>query len=259
MKGNAMNDGRQILARFALAMADLAAIVALRPDEGLAGKVAAPHAWVAEAGADGAAITLAGAALWVVALWLGAGLLAAVATGLPGRCGQLARTLARVLLPAAVYRVVAGAAGLGVLLAPVAAGAAGASPSAPDTSSAATLTSTPPIPTPTWPGDPAPLPTPSWPTTVPGGHAQTGTVPRPDPRAPKSPRPALRSDDVLVRPGDSLWSIAAAQLGRDIVPAEIAVAWPHWYSANRAVIGADPDLIKPGQRLAPPASTGSPR
>ena len=250
-----MNAGRRIPAVSALATGDLAALVTLRPDGDLAGKITAPHAWVSEAGADGAAITLAGAALWCVALWLGIGLLAAVATALPGGCGRLARTLARVLLPAAVYRVVAGAASLGVLLAPVAAGAAEAGPS---TNIAATSTSAPPIPTPTWPTDPPTLPIPGWPTstTAPGGPAVA--TPRPDARPPHAAR-STQQGHVVVRTGDSLWGIAANQLGRDSTPARTAAAWPRWYAANRAVIGADPDLIKPGQRLAPPAPTGSPR
>ena len=28
--------------------------------------------------------------------------------------------------------------------------------------------------------------------------------------------------------------------------------WPRWYAANREVVGADPDLLVPGQQLAPP-------
>jgi nucleoid-associated protein YgaU len=33
----------------------------------------------------------------------------------------------------------------------------------------------------------------------------------------------------------------------------VAASWPRWYAANRRVIGADPDLILPGQILRPPA------
>jgi len=146
-----MEDGRRVFIIAGLGLVDLLAFEALRPDLGtLARDIAAPHSWVARAGADGAAMTLAGAGLWCVALWLGIGLLAAVATALPGGVGRVARSLAGAVLPAALYRVVAGAAGLSVLLAPVVAGAAAPTPSGP----AAVLTSTPTIPAPTWPTAP---------------------------------------------------------------------------------------------------------
>lgn len=60
----------------------------------------------------------------------------------------------------------------------------------------------------------------------------------------------------VVEPGDSLWRIAGATLAtrRGINPssAEIAQFWPSIYEANRAVIGADPNLILPGQHLEIP-------
>ena len=60
---------------------------------------------------------------------------------------------------------------------------------------------------------------------------------------------------VRVRPGDSLWLIAAHRLGPDASDADVAADWPRWYAANRAVIGDDPSLIEPGQVLqAPPAA-----
>lgn len=55
-----------------------------------------------------------------------------------------------------------------------------------------------------------------------------------------------------VRSGDSLWSIARAALGADASDAQVAAEWPRWYAANRSVIGADPDLIRPGQVLVAP-------
>jgi nucleoid-associated protein YgaU len=55
-----------------------------------------------------------------------------------------------------------------------------------------------------------------------------------------------------VRPGDSLWRIAAEHLPAGATAQQIATAWPHWYAANRAVIGADPNHITPGQILHPP-------
>jgi nucleoid-associated protein YgaU len=59
---------------------------------------------------------------------------------------------------------------------------------------------------------------------------------------------------VTVRRGDSLWSITARHLGPGASDAEIALAWPRWYAANRDVIGADPDQLVPGQQLYPPPS-----
>jgi hypothetical protein len=70
-----------------------------------------------------------------------------------------------------------------------------------------------------------------------------------------SPRRAVDIDSaVTVRAGDSLWSIAAAHLGRDATAARIAAAWPRWYAENRRVVGDDPTLILPGQRLHPPTA-----
>lgn len=57
---------------------------------------------------------------------------------------------------------------------------------------------------------------------------------------------------VLVRPGDCLWTIAAEHLPAGADDAAIARAWPAWYAANATTIGADPDLLLPGQRLVVP-------
>lgn len=58
-----------------------------------------------------------------------------------------------------------------------------------------------------------------------------------------------------VRPGDSLWSIAAEWLEADD-PARIARYWPRVYRTNIAVVGAVPDLIHPGQILTMPPEAG---
>lgn len=63
----------------------------------------------------------------------------------------------------------------------------------------------------------------------------TGTHPAPAPAKAKTERP----DTYTVRKGDTLSGI-----GR-----RFGVPWQSIYAANRQVIGADPDLIKPGQRL----------
>ena len=60
------------------------------------------------------------------------------------------------------------------------------------------------------------------------------------------------SAGVTVLPGDTLWSVAQHHLPPDATDQEIDTAWRAWYSANVQVIGADPDLIQPGQLLLPP-------
>lgn len=65
-------------------------------------------------------------------------------------------------------------------------------------------------------------------------------------------RAAAAYDVVVVRPGDTLWDIARRHLPAGASDASIARAWPRWYAANRAVIGSDPDLLLPGQRLRSP-------
>jgi hypothetical protein len=60
-------------------------------------------------------------------------------------------------------------------------------------------------------------------------------------------------DDYVVRRGDTLWDIAARHLGAHATNADIARAWPRWYAANRAAIGANPQLIHPGLVLRAPS------
>jgi hypothetical protein len=68
---------------------------------------------------------------------------------------------------------------------------------------------------------------------------------------------------IVVRPGDSLWSISEQLLGPNATPQRIANAAERIHELNRAQIGADPDLILVGQELlVPPAlserTTGAP-
>jgi hypothetical protein len=60
--------------------------------------------------------------------------------------------------------------------------------------------------------------------------------------------------EVVVRPGDSLWSIAVADLPAGSGDAEVAAHWRRIYRLNRGVIGPDPDLIRPHQHLLLPPS-----
>jgi nucleoid-associated protein YgaU len=94
------------------------------------------------------------------------------------------------------------------------------------------------------------------------GHAWTPDRPASPPRrasvlpdvglltAAPGPQQAV-ADAVVVRRGDSLWTIAGRALGPGASDAEIALAWPSWYAANRDVIGPDPALLRPGQLLRP--------
>ena len=57
--------------------------------------------------------------------------------------------------------------------------------------------------------------------------------------------------------GDTLWDLAAAQLGSLATSTEVAELWPRWYELNRLVVGPDPDILLPGQILVvPPLSAG---
>lgn len=71
--------------------------------------------------------------------------------------------------------------------------------------------------------------------------------------SPPDPPPSERhAAAVRVRPGDTLWSIAAHSLGATASPDQVAASWPRWYAANRQLIGPDPSLIHPGEHLVPP-------
>lgn len=65
---------------------------------------------------------------------------------------------------------------------------------------------------------------------------------------------AASASTVVVVTGDSLWGIAQRTLGADATDQEVAAEWPRWYAANADVIGADPDLVVPGQVLRVPGT-----
>ena len=72
-------------------------------------------------------------------------------------------------------------------------------------------------------------------------------------KEPRRPAPAT----VLVAPGDTLWSIAAAGLPLGAGDARIGRRWHAIYAANRDLVGPDPDLIEPGQLLRLPGKDPS--
>lgn len=71
---------------------------------------------------------------------------------------------------------------------------------------------------------------------------------------PPSTRPVTERFTVVVHDGDTLWDIAARRLPAGAGPGAIDRGWRAIYAANRALIGPDPSLIRPGIRLRiPPA------
>lgn len=123
-------------------------------------------------------------------------------------------------------------------------------PGAPDAPAA-------PAPPGATPEDDAP-PVPGWTPTVrpaPPGRAagEVGLVSTTGAEGDAGTRAAHEVVEVVVHRGDTLWAIAARSLGDAATDQDVAEAWPRWYAANRDVIGDDPDLILPGQRLLAPA------
>ncbi len=185
-------------------------------------------------GAAGPLLALVALTGWALLLWLALVGTALLATRLPGAPGAGASCVAARLAPAAVRRLLAVALGIGLAAGTSAAWAAG--PGGPGGQSGSGGPRGPAL---DWPVAAAPAaftdgPSLDWPVAA--GHPAV------------APPPAA----YVVRQGDSLWSIAAAQLPPHAGPARVASAWPAWWSANRSRIGADPDLIHPGTRLTPP-------
>jgi len=213
---------RRAAATAVLGGAIAAVLLLVRPHPvELTHRLAAPGAALQQTGSDVVLAEVSATLLWLVAAWLALGLAAALLAATPGVVGRLFDAASRKLLPSALRRVVAGSAGLSVLLAPVPAAVATTATPVHQLVAAA-------LPAPVWPGAAAP-------------------DSRPDP----PPTPAR---SVRVRPGDSLWLITAHRLGPGAEAADIAADWPRWYATNRAVIGDDPDLIRPGQVLTAPSA-----
>ena len=184
--------------------------------------LAAPRATTPSA-AEQVVLAATGLLAWLAWAWGALGLTLTAASGLPGAWGAVARVTSRVVLPAGLRSAAGVALGVGLVVAAPAASAVGipAEPSATGS-------------VPDWPrsgtGDAGP---PDWPTSA----------------APS------RADVHVVVAGDCLWDIAADRLraaGSDASVAAVARAVPSWWETNADVIGADPDLIHPGQVLRPP-------
>lgn len=207
---------------------------------------------------------LAGTAGALLLGWLAVLLLLGAALVTRGRALRPVRRLGRLVAPRSAARVAA------LLLTVAVAGPTAAHATTVLETPAATATATAPAP--------APAPVPDWRTGGPdislgrGGDADGRPAPQP---GWQPPEPAHRADvrllvgggprttgqdatdvseRVVVRSGDTLWSIAARHLGPEAAPEDVAAEWPRWHAANRDVIGPDPDLIRPGQVLVAPSA-----
>jgi len=86
-------------------------------------------------------------------------------------------------------------------------------------------------------------------------QAQASASAQPPLPVPARPIGSVHADartGLVVRPGDTLWQLAADRLRASASPGEVATLVDALHHRNRNVIGPDPDLIRPGQRLAVP-------
>ncbi len=218
---------RRPTARTAALCGALAGLLACAPAPSTAMRTLAELSAVgALAGEDVTApvIALLSLVAWVLAGWLLVATALTAGSHLPGVGGRAGAAVLRRMAPATVRRCLEVALGLtvatGVAAGPASASyaGAGAGPALPG----AAATGTPLL---------------DWPTTQ-----------------PEVAQPAPSAEPVVVRPGDSLWALAKRSLPEGATQAQVAATWPAWWSANRHVIGDDPDLLRPGAVLTPPAS-----
>lgn len=173
---------------------------------------------------------------WLLLAWFTGGVALTVLARLPGAAGRCAGRAADSITPAVLRRTVEAAIGASIVLGSTGQLAyAGTHAHASVAATGSAVIGSQDLPLPDRP-------------------ASRGT------RSPKPDRPGGEGDHhdvhgehvVVVRPGDTLWDIAAAHLSGTRINQRIAATWPRWYAANRAVVGPDPNLILPGQRLRPP-------
>lgn len=192
-------------------------------------------------------LTLAAAVLaLLLALWLAAAVLVEVLGYLPGAPGRAAGALQRELTPLAARRAAAFLVGVGLSGALAPGTALASTRSAGEPAGPGFTVSAPERPSAPSAADDSRPPAPGWTPDRPRVREQHGAeLLTPSPRHEGAPV-------VVVRRGDTLWDIAERHLGTGATEAEIAVEWPRWYHANQEVIGDNPHLILPGQRLHPP-------
>jgi len=194
------------------------------------------------------ALVAAAAALaaWLVLGWLVLALGVAVLAEAPGAVGRCGEAVAQRVTPTLLRRVARVALGVAVVGGPLvttgspalAASAAALAPVAAGTSGSGPLAAVRPA------AGGCETPDRAWTPDRPAAASGRGVG---EPR-PVSPR----RSSVVVRRGDTLWDIAASRLPPSASDAAVARSWPRWYATNRAAIGSNPDLLRPGTRLHPP-------
>ncbi len=96
------------------------------------------------------------------------------------------------------------------------------------------------------------------PAAAPGDNGPAAAA-EPETSAPLSSAPTTgqAAEEITVRPGDTLWSLAQRSLPADADDAAVDAAWRQWFAVNRNVIGDNPDRLEPGQILLAPSADGS--
>ena len=212
-------------------------------------------------------------AAWIGLGWFAIAVFLEVASALPGAGGRGCAAIAARTSPMLVRRIAQAMIGVSVLAGPMTAGSAFAT--GPSTTTSTSTAVDRPV------SAAAPMQTESSP--APGTSPAPPTLDRPATAfVASSPPPAQRTsagavalvtgiahreaghrndpstDGYVVHRGDTLWDIAARHLGPTASAVDISRAWPAWYNANRAAIGSDPGVIRPGEVLVPPSSSTAP-
>jgi resuscitation-promoting factor RpfA len=222
-----------------------------------------------DAGFEQLLVSVTALAAWLALGWFCTVTGLAFAGAAPGVVGRLCAKTSKRLTPHVARRLVEAVVGISILAGPLSATsafAASAAPTpaasgAPNGGSSGSWTSSLDRPT----SQIAPAPAARLPLYL-DRPANPYVAPEPSPTAvvtpagsaaliAGSPIRGVHADPdsgYVVRRGDALWDIAARHLGASATAADIAREWPRWYQANRAVIGSDPALIRPGELLVPP-------